>query len=125
MGHHALVGLPALASDEMKKGVALLSSAEQQIEELVDEGIVGRERKAVEHGARDGLKQVVLESGSRALDDEAIQSMPIARGVLQRQHPAKRHAENGWRLQALPIDKLRQVVDEVGQLKRLPKRETI
>src|SRR4051794_32256757 len=43
MGHHALVGLPALPGDEIEQRARWLLAAEEEVEELVDEGVVRRQ----------------------------------------------------------------------------------
>src|SRR5438105_4279542 len=46
MGHDTLVRLPALASDKLKEWPGLLPASKKQVEELIDEWIVGRQRVA-------------------------------------------------------------------------------
>jgi hypothetical protein len=40
MRHDALIGLPALPSDELEEGTGPLPAAEEQVEELVNEGVI-------------------------------------------------------------------------------------
>src|SRR5439155_314525 len=62
VGHDALIGLPALSSDKLKKRPRLLPAAEEQVEELVDKGTVGRQGITGEHQAGDTLQQAALEA---------------------------------------------------------------
>src|SRR5262245_42032022 len=42
MRNNRLIGLPALAGDKMEKRPGPLSTPKEQVEELVDKGIIGR-----------------------------------------------------------------------------------
>jgi hypothetical protein len=38
--HHALISLPALPGYKLKQGIGSLAAAKEQVEELIDEGII-------------------------------------------------------------------------------------
>ena len=46
VGHHALVGLPALPGDKLEQRAGLLTTTEEEVEKLVDEGVVRWQGKA-------------------------------------------------------------------------------
>ena len=115
MSHHSLVGLPAQARHEVNQGARLHPPAEQEIEELVDEGTIARQRVARQDDAGDLLQQSVLEACAHALEDQGRQTSRQASSQFQRQYPAERNAQDGRALEAVPVEEFAKVVDQVSQ----------
>jgi len=61
MRHHALVRLPALPRHKAEERVRPLAPSKQEIEELVDERVVRRQRESAQHRARHLLDQALLD----------------------------------------------------------------
>src|ERR1019366_8763659 len=89
MGHHALIGLPNLLGDEFKQRIALLPTAEKQVEELIDERAVLRQWKAREHRAGNLLNQSALVASADTLHDETVQAIRKADRIFQRDDAAE------------------------------------
>ncbi len=73
----------------------------------------------------DALQQAALETGAGALEDELAQPPRVARGKFHGQHSAERDAQQCGFLQAVPIEELGEVVDELGQTEPLAQSEAI
>lgn len=114
MGHDALVGAPALLRDEMKERVAILGSAKQQVEELIDERIVWRQRVAAQYIGCHPLQQRSLEAGTDPLDCQGTQAMREASGKFQRNHATEGYAQDSGRFQTMPVEELNQVLRQVS-----------
>src|SRR5438874_7122434 len=104
MRHHALIGLPALLRHKFKKWIGLLPASKEQVEELVDEWIVRRQRVAREHETSDLMQQAALKSRSHTLHHQTTESLRIARGKLETQNASERNPKQGWPFQAVPIE---------------------
>src|SRR5262249_49775346 len=117
VGHHALVSLPALARHELEQWIRSASAPEEQIEELVDKGTVGRQRESRQDGTGDLLQQTALEPRSRPLENEGTQSVGPPGRQFQSQDAAEGDAHQGGAFQAAPVEKLIQVVNQIGQIK--------
>src|SRR5207237_1324816 len=86
--HHALVGLPALPGDELDQRARPLPAAEEQVEELVDERVVRRQRVAGQDEAGHPLQQAALEPAAGPLDHQAAEPVRKPGRELQRQRRA-------------------------------------
>src|SRR5262249_3484028 len=106
--HDALVRVPALARDKVKERVLLLFAAEEQIKELIHEGIVSGQWITGHDGPSDLVQQAALESRPGALDGELAKPMGIANGKLQGEDSAERDAQYRRPFQIVPFEKLGQ-----------------
>jgi hypothetical protein len=125
MGHDTLIGLPALAGDELKQVAALLAAAKKQVEKLINKGIVGEQRVAGKDDAGDSLKEAALEMRSDSLNDEAAYPGGVTGRQLECQDAAKGNTHERRCFQAMPVEKLRQVFDQIGNSERPSQREAI
>src|SRR5439155_27193625 len=123
--HDALIGLPALARDELEERSRLLPAAEEQIKELIDEGIIGRQRISCKHQAGHCLQQAALETGTRALNRQGPQAMRIPSRELEAQDSTKGDTQKGRTFQIMPVQKFSQVRNQVLQIEAAPQREAI
>src|SRR5262249_13345883 len=117
--------LPALPRHELEQRAGILPPPEEEVEDLIDEGVVAGQREAGEAPAGDALEQAALEARADTLDDQAAQAGRIACCELQRQDAAKRHAEDRRALQPEPADELGEVLDQFGEPKSLAQRERV
>ena len=125
MRHDALIGLPALARDEVEKRIRPVPATEEQVEKLVDKRIVRRERIAFEHPSGDALEQTALETCARALDNQSIEPVGKAGGKLQGNDATERNAANYRALQAAPMQKLVQIGNEILQFEAATQRKAV
>src|SRR5262249_10224699 len=125
VGHHALVGLPALPRHEMEQRPGFLPATEEQVEELVDEGIVRGQRHSGKHGAGNPVQEPALETGADALHDQVLEPVRVAGGEFQGQDAAERHAKDARALQAMPVEELLQVADQVAKAEGTPQGKAI
>jgi hypothetical protein len=113
MGHDALIGLPALPSDELEERPRPLSAAEEQVEELIDKGIIRGQRIPREDEAGHRLKQTMLETGADALHSERAEPAGKPGCEFQAQDPAERDAQQGGTLKAMPVEDFCQILNKV------------
>ncbi len=113
MGHDALVCPPALPSDELEQRARPLSAAEQQIEELVDEWIVVRQRKTAEHRPSDLLEEAAFKATARALDNQRPQASGMACGEFKAEDAAEGYSEERRSLQAAPVEELGNIGNQI------------
>jgi hypothetical protein len=83
--HYALVRLPALVGHKVERRPGTLPTPEQQIEKLIDERIIGRERIAGKHSTGNALEKAALESRTDALNDQVVKPVRPTRRKLKRQ----------------------------------------
>ncbi len=120
--HHALIRLPDSVRDKINQGAGFGFHAVEKMEELVDEAVISRERKAIEHLASDRRTQRRAETSLGTVHDEPSQTMRVLDGHFQRDRPAKRDAENRGTLQAEKFNDSGEVVSvlaDVGNAARI------
>jgi hypothetical protein len=125
MGHDALVRLPALSGDKLEQRPWLLAAAEKEVKELVDKRVVGRKRIAGQNGSRQALQQTTFETRAHPLDNQILEPIRKPCGKLQRHEPTERNAKYSRTLQAVPIQELSQILNQVWQAESLAQRETV
>src|SRR6516165_5923033 len=111
MRHDALVSLPALPRDEVEQWPLFLLAAEEQVEELIDKGIVRRQGIARQDHSGDSLEQPALKSRACALHHQPAEPMRKATRKFQGQDTPERDAHHCGPLQTMPFQKLAQILD--------------
>ena len=115
MGHDALIRLPALLRYELEERPRSLALPEEQIEELIDEGIIGRQRIAIENHSGYVLKQTSLETGARPLNSQSSEAAWKPGSIFKSQKTAEGNAQNGCLLETKPIDYFTKIANQVRQ----------
>ena len=124
MGHDALVGLPALPGDELEHR-SRLTGAEEQVEELIDERTIRRQRIPGKDQTSDPLDQAAFVADADALDGDGLRRLWVASGIFERQHAAEGDAADDRPFQAIRVDELAEVLDQVAQTEAAAKRELV
>jgi len=97
----------------------------KQIEELVDEGIIGWQRVARQNQTRDALEQTRLEARSDSLQDQRLHPPGPTHSQIECHDAAKRHTHNRGSLQTEPVDQFMEIIRHVGKAKVATKRKTV
>ncbi len=93
-GRHALVGFPATIDHKLGRRTGFGRAAVQQVEKLVDEAVVGRQRKPLQHSPRDRRGECRPKPRPSAVDDQRADLLGLLARQLQRDRAAERDAQD-------------------------------
>src|SRR5262249_12541070 len=114
-----------LPNDEIDERTLFLPAAKEQIEELIHEWTVGRQRKTGQDRAGYLLHQSAFVPGADSLHDQAVETVGIPDGKFQGDDTAERKPHDRGLFEPERVEKLREVVDQIVQIKRMAQGEAI
>jgi hypothetical protein len=123
--HDSLVRSPALLGDKLEQGPRPLAAAKQEVEKLVDKGIIEGQRIAGENDAGHLLDKPRFKPGPCTLDNKSFQGMRFSGRQFQSEDSPKRNPHHHGCFQAVVVEKLLQIPDQVQQAEPPAQGKTI
>jgi hypothetical protein len=125
VNHDALIGLPASVGHKLKKRTRFLTLSKEQVEELVNEGIISRQGIARQHRAGDPVQKPSIKVSADSLNCKPPQATGKTSRELQGQHATKGYPHQSGTFQAVPFQKFGQVFYQICETKSTPQGKAI
>ena len=122
LGDDALIRLPDAFDDKVNQRARLRFRTVEQMEELVDEPIVPRQREPLEHPAGDRRAQGRMKTALRSVDHQPSETLRMVGRQLQGDRTAVRDSEDRGMTQPQAIDQSGEVLGRLRDISNLTRR---